>query len=193
MNKPKKKEDLSLEELFARLDDMGVTTPEPKKEPTPAPKPQPKPAPVAEEVSPSKGAKFAEMEAAYVFMTAGKATVTLVSLKTNDRFTYELKVSDDEERIYVALMTGPDNNSSFQFLGTIFRDRDSYFRGKKSKIGEDAKGNRAFKWAWDHIATRTPNVNLEIWHEGSCGRCGRKLTVPESIASGLGPECAGRV
>jgi hypothetical protein len=29
-----------------------------------------------------------------------------------------------------------------------------------------------------------------VWHEGRCGRCGRKLTVPESIESGFGPECA---
>lgn len=31
---------------------------------------------------------------------------------------------------------------------------------------------------------------VEVWHEGSCGRCGRKLTVPSSIETGLGPECA---
>jgi len=28
-----------------------------------------------------------------------------------------------------------------------------------------------------------------VFHEGACGRCGRTLTVPESIASGFGPEC----
>jgi hypothetical protein len=28
-----------------------------------------------------------------------------------------------------------------------------------------------------------------VWHEGSCARCGKKLTVPESIESGFGPEC----
>jgi len=33
---------------------------------------------------------------------------------------------------------------------------------------------------------------LEIWHEGRCGRCNRKLTVPASIALGIGPECGQR-
>lgn len=33
---------------------------------------------------------------------------------------------------------------------------------------------------------------LQVWHEGRCGRCGRKLTVPSSIETGLGPECAGK-
>ena len=27
---------------------------------------------------------------------------------------------------------------------------------------------------------------IEIWHEGKCGKCGRTLTVPDSIINGLG-------
>jgi hypothetical protein len=30
---------------------------------------------------------------------------------------------------------------------------------------------------------------IEVWHEGKCGKCGRTLTVPSSIESGIGPEC----
>ena len=33
----------------------------------------------------------------------------------------------------------------------------------------------------------------EARHEGRCARCGRALTVPESIDSGFGPECARKV
>jgi hypothetical protein len=33
----------------------------------------------------------------------------------------------------------------------------------------------------------------EVYHEGRCGRCNRKLTVPESIETGLGPECASKL
>lgn len=33
---------------------------------------------------------------------------------------------------------------------------------------------------------------VEVWHEGRCARCARRLTVPESIILGLGPECATR-
>jgi hypothetical protein len=33
---------------------------------------------------------------------------------------------------------------------------------------------------------------MELWHEGRCGKCGRALTVPESIESGLGPVCESR-
>ncbi len=34
---------------------------------------------------------------------------------------------------------------------------------------------------------------LEVWHEGCCGKCGRKLTDAESIARGIGPECYGKM
>jgi hypothetical protein len=56
-----------------------------------------------------------------------------------------------------------------------------FFHGKA-----DAMVTIAFGWAWRH----PDSDKLEVWHEGRCGRCGRRLTVPESIESGLGPECA---
>ena len=33
----------------------------------------------------------------------------------------------------------------------------------------------------------------EVRSSGTCMRCGRKLTVPESIDQMVGPECAGRL
>jgi hypothetical protein len=52
---------------------------------------------------------------------------------------------------------------------------------------------KAFAWTWSHIVGEVlPNEQLEIWHEGRCARCNRRLTVPASIASGFGPECAGK-
>ena len=32
--------------------------------------------------------------------------------------------------------------------------------------------------------------NLIVYHVGKCGRCGKKLTDPESILTGLGPSCS---
>ena len=51
-----------------------------------------------------------------------------------------------------------------------------------------AKIAAALKGGW--YASKAETV--QVWHEGRCGKCGRKLTVPESLTSGLGPECAGR-
>jgi len=49
----------------------------------------------------------------------------------------------------------------------------------------------AFPWLWDRLTNGggLPGA-IEVWHEGSCCRCARRLTVPASIEMGLGPDCA---
>lgn len=129
------------------------------------------------------------------FVRGGNARFTLVSKVTGDRVTYKVRASDDGQVRFVKVLTGPDNTNAYTFLGTIFAD-GTYRRGLSSPIGQDAKSARAFAWFFDHAAGGQDAMDaskLEFWHEGRCGRCGRVLTVPESIATGFGPECAGRV
>jgi hypothetical protein len=153
------------------------------------------------------------------FALAGNARITLVSSKTGARFTFRVSApkarpgqkSSDDVR-FVALLNGSDNESAFAFLGTIFTlDRvqigggsfgpvygkipakaPKFVHGKKSRIGEGAPSARAFSWAWSYLSRGELPPGCEVWHEGRCGCCGRALTVPESIASGLGPVCASR-
>jgi hypothetical protein len=47
----------------------------------------------------------------------------------------------------------------------------------------------AAAWLFGHLLERRPLPRCTVHHEGRCGRCGRTLTVPESIESGFGPEC----
>jgi uncharacterized protein DUF6011 len=124
------------------------------------------------------------------FILGGNATVTLQSGTTGARFTFKVRASDDGGTYFVALLTGSDNEGDFAYLGTIRADR--YTHGRKSKIGADAPAARAFAWAWGHIAADNIPAALQVYHEGRCGRCNRKLTVPESIESGFGPECSGK-
>lgn len=122
------------------------------------------------------------------FALAGNATLTLQSGATGARYTFKVRASEDGRLHFVSLLTGSDNESDFAYLGTI--RAGAYSHGRKSKIGETAASARAFAWAWPHIAAgRIPDA-LEVYHEGRCGRCNRKLTVPESIRTGFGPECA---
>jgi hypothetical protein len=129
------------------------------------------------------------------FMTAGKATVTLVSEKTGTRFTYKITAAEDSDVFFVGLLTGPDNESNYAYLGRIARG--VFWQGRKvpraGDVSRDAPSSKAFDWAWRALAKGTMPAQLQIWHEGQCGRCGRKLTVPESIASGFGPECIGKL
>lgn len=143
----------------------------------------------------SGGGLLAGAERARRFMLAGNARITLVSRATGQRFTFEVKAPRDSEPLtastfFVAVLTGPNNESDYSYLGTIFRSEPSRFvHGKKSKIGVDAPSSRAFAWAWAKIVDHEIPASLEIWHEGTCGRCGRALTDPESIETGLGPVC----
>jgi Family of unknown function (DUF6011) len=129
------------------------------------------------------------------FALAGKATITLVSVKTGNRFTYRVSISPDGACHFVALLSGPDNESDYKYLGRIARG--IFWQGRKTPragdIGPDAPSSKAFAFAWRAIVSGSIPSTLEIWHEGHCGRCNRKLTVPQSIAHGFGPECYGKL
>lgn len=59
-----------------------------------------------------------------------------------------------------------------------------------SPLKEDDVKARGFAWFWRTLTNgRDFPAGFEFWHEGRCARCSRRLTVPESISSGFGPEC----
>jgi hypothetical protein len=136
--------------------------------------------------------------AALQFMLAGCATLTLRSQRTSTRYTYKVSRAKDDYGTrgtaptwFVSLLSGPDNEGDYTYLGII---RDNVFRlTAKSRLSADTPSVKAFAWTFAKLMTRQFPAELEMWHEGRCGRCGRKLTVPESIAAGIGPECAGRL
>jgi hypothetical protein len=134
-------------------------------------------------------------ELARNYILGGNATVTLQSQKTGTRFTYRIRVSDDGNAYFVNVLIGADNNHDYQYLGRI--SRDVFWIGRKTPrpgdISRDAPSAKAFDWTWRALVKGVLPEQLSVWHEGSCGRCGRKLTVPESIAAGFGPECAERI
>ena len=133
------------------------------------------------------------------FMLGGKAYFTLRSVKTGTRFTYRVTEAEPKEGYekygkswFVSLLNGPDNWSNYQYMGQIRQDRRFYIT-KGSKVGADASSARAFSWVWSRLTAGQDINGVEVWHEGKCGRCGRKLTVPESIETGFGPECASKL
>lgn len=130
---------------------------------------------------------------ARIFMLAGNARVTLENPGTGNRFTYRVrapKVQRDGKPVwFVSVLTGSNNEDDYTFLGTIFSD-GTFRRSAKSRIGEDAPSAKAFAWAWGRVFSVSNWAPAQIRHEGRCGRCGRALTVPSSIDTGLGPDCA---
>lgn len=161
---------------------------------------QDKAAAVAEHEASSETARIKTDESALKFILGGNATFTLRSKKTGTRYTYKVMLAPPRESappqersttFFVNLLSGPDNEHDFVYLGII---RTNVFSTTaKSRMNMESKPVKAFHWAFANLVKYMLPAELEIWHEGRCGRCNRKLTVPESIASGFGPECAGRM
>lgn len=129
------------------------------------------------------------------FLLAGNAHVTFQSRRTGTRFTYRVRQAParhyDQRRPphFVAVLTGSDNENGYSYLGCIY-DRTRYAHGRKSYVAKDAPSAVAFAWVWRKLMAGEMHPELGVWHEGRCGKCGRRLTTPESIAIGLGPTCA---
>lgn len=151
---------------------------------------------------PGAAGLFENPETVRTFVLAGNARLTLRSLATGARFSYRVRRAPDDGKPdkkrpwFVSVLIGADNESSYQYMGTIWRMSNTmltYDHGSKSKIGLGAPSAMAWNYFFGQVLVvgQIP-AKLEVWHEGRCGRCGRALTVPESIARGIGPECAGK-
>ena len=134
------------------------------------------------------------------YVLAGKSIFTLVSLKTGARFTYKVRHKDaDSQRgtgdiYFVSVLTGPNNDCDYEYLGCLFDSGERFVHGKKSRIQITSPSSMGFRYFWEKLgATGAVSAGIEFWHEGRCGRCNRLLTVPESLATGFGPECAGKL
>lgn len=147
------------------------------------------------------GSRIRDAEDILRFTFAGNAKFTLVSKKTGVRFTFRVRQKADEDGVpqnfwFVQLLSGPNNDEDFQYIGFIFGNVEGCegvlrHGGSKTRVGRDSPSWTAFQWFFENLMDGQEEKleRLEFWHEGTCGRCGRTLTVPASIASGFGPEC----
>lgn len=116
------------------------------------------------------------------------ATATIVNEATGNRITVRFRKPKNFNAVLVDLMTGSDNVTDFTFLGTL-RGENVIVSPKSRVAGEKAVlAQKILNWTIAH-AQKDDLRTVRVLHEGKCGRCGRKLTVPESIDTGLGPEC----
>lgn len=135
------------------------------------------------------------------FVKAGNAVITLQSVKTEQRFTFKITKPEEQKgpaSYFVSLLNGPDNTRNYQYMGIVRNELagERFTLTRNSKITSEAPSYRAFEYFWRAIVMQKrpqEQWGLRVWHEGRCGRCGRPLTVPESIESGFGPECIKKI
>ena len=125
------------------------------------------------------------------FALAGNATITLQSGRTGQYFTYKISKHKDKDYLFfIRLLYGPNNEDNYEYIGCYYSDSEHFIPAKPWKDRANytwPKSLRVIKFFLEHIDS-IPDTLL-VFHEGRCGRCGRKLTTPESIKRGLGPEC----
>jgi hypothetical protein len=143
--------------------------------------------------------QITDPKTALSFMLAGKATVTLRSLASGNRYTYKITAKEQDDKYpatwFVKLLNGPDNYSNYVYIGMIRNNCGNrnvtayeFSRTAASKVDADAPSVLGITFVVKQLVAGNMN-GFEVWHEGKYGRCVKKLTVPESIASGFGPEC----
>lgn len=135
-----------------------------------------------------KGHKITDSKQALKFIFAGKSVVTFVNTNTGNRFTFKVKQAKDSNLFFVSVLTNPDQ---YTYVGTCIEG--NYKHGKKSNIKSDSQSVKVFEYMIARLMNNTLTDFLEVWHEGFCGKCGKRLTVPSSIITGIGPDCIKRL
>lgn len=132
------------------------------------------------------------------FVLAGKATFTIET----DASHWTYKVSKMEsyqggDIYFVSLLTGPDNESSYSYLGILDKTTSNIRLTAKSNVSDTAVSYKILLQVLNHVWKNEPhtivNLGLAVNHSGHCGVCGRTLTHPNSIKTGVGPECTKRL
>jgi Family of unknown function (DUF6011) len=144
--------------------------------------------------------RFQTIADAKAFALAGNAIITLQSLRSGTHFTYkvvspsaekqEQKGYTPEQVWFVKLLTsGSADSGEWSYIGMI-KPNQGFFLTRASKMRPESACVKAFRFFFESTELHS---GLVVHHEGHCGRCGRTLTVPESIERGIGPECAAKM
>lgn len=165
---------------------------------------------------PDKAGKLTSLVDIRNYILAGDARFTLVSNKSNERKTFRVREAGTKEQLlapptawYVDLLVGSDNGRDYKYLAFLFTKTTGpeQLRGLDVRQNKERWGNESFEaFGWlvrqlnglqgatnDDLDVLDHRFNqlAEVYHLGTCGKCGRDLTTPESVARGLGPVCAG--
>lgn len=141
------------------------------------------------------------------FVLAGNATFTVENPK-GEHYTYRVRAkefsgnaventAEPATLFFASLLTGPDNESDYTYIGRVVPvpfNAPVVKLTAKSRLTIESKPVAVLNWALQVLAgKRGLPAGYRIRHEGRCGRCGRTLTVPESLDHGIGPECYAKI
>jgi hypothetical protein len=108
-------------------------------------------------------------------------TITVKNTKTGNHRTFRIKsVKGMEGKRVVSLLIGPDNTSDYLPIGFATESGVRIWRKYTASVYEKTL----------EVLNHIDRLPVEVFFESCCRRCNRALTTPESVQSGIGPECA---
>jgi hypothetical protein len=139
------------------------------------------------------------------FFGAGRATFTVEVPGgfreshdgVNPHYTYKVEYAEPNgqwpEAWFVKMLVGSDNTTDYRTIGMLNPETGQFRLTRKSNLNDKSWAVRLLRRVLANVYGETPDkitdAGFDVHHEGRCGRCGRKLTVPSSIKTGLGPVC----
>lgn len=146
----------------------------------------------------AEGGRVLTLEESKRFILAGKSIFTISNGK-GEHFTYKVSFKKatpqyPRDTYFIKILTGPDNSSNYTYMGILSPTSLRVILTKTSTFKEGHKSVKVLQWALDKVRKNVAfPEGYSIRNEGRCGRCGLRLSTPESIDTGFGPECADKV
>lgn len=143
------------------------------------------------------------------YILGGNALFTVVFGELVGRRTFRVKSgkkdrnsnwstgNQDRSIYWVSLKIAPGNGfDDFITIGRLQQDINGEYLFQP-KLDSNGRGHFAgvlFQSLWKPLENGARvHPGYEFYHASSCCVCGRTLTVPSSIQSGIGPECEGKM
>ena len=138
------------------------------------------------------------------FIFSGHSVLTCMNTETGKHKTFMIDKSDDgrvhffkirgdKDGVFVPLTKDlKKQKKNWVYVGMTLPN-GKFITTRGSKVTRDSQSFRSIEWLlrasteWSLGIDKYPQI--EVYHEGFCGRCGRPLTNPESVQLGYGPSC----
>jgi len=116
---------------------------------------------------------------------------TLENSETGNYLTFKVKqikknYKEVPGQFAIECKTLGDKAHGYKFLGFVDLNERKF---KKRYWDSNFVGFKTWVWLLKNLERLEDFTKLAIYHEGRCCKCGMPLTVPESIDSGIGPDC----
>jgi hypothetical protein len=147
--------------------------------------------------------KKVTLDRALKFMLAGQAEFKIVSGKTGKELYYKLIKRraagkyDENGNEFVYWVTGGEKSDELKYLGTIYFDKNSdkfsFARGINGNENSNSTIVKAIIYVLNKVYQGKYDTDVELYHNGTCGRCNRQLTDIQSILTGIDYDCVRKV